>query len=388
MAVINLDRNASYGLLPEVKEKLSSLFGELLNPSSIHIGGQKSRALLDNARESIARLLSLKTSDQVIFNSGATEANNTAVFSNFSNCSPSNLAGISAVTSAYEHPSIIEPIRKLETIGHKVAFVKRAQSSGLSANDFTPFLSHETQLVSLMLANNETGEIFPVKEIFSKARELAPIALLHSDAVQALGKMTLSFAETGADALSISGHKIGALSGIGALIVKADVALNPLLLGGSQELRHRAGTENLLGAVSFGLAAEHLSKTLEERINKLKINAQIIRQVLKDKLPQLAFISDSFSTIPNTISARIPGVRGDDLVVGADLEGVLISSGAACSSGKQLPSHVILALGYSEIEASEVIRVSVGAENTQQELELAANKIANVAIRLSKKDEQ
>lgn len=382
---VNLDRNASYGLIPEVEEGLRQAFGTALNPSSIHAGGRAARRLIEDARDSLGELLRLSGGERVIFTSGATEANNSIIFSALESTRPfSGAGGAEFVCSAYEHPCVLEPIKSIERSGRSAAYILRADEE-ISAEDFLPAVGGKTRLVSLMRVNNETGEIFPTKEIFTVLRARASDAIFHSDAVQALGKTDFSFADLGADAATFSGHKIGALAGAGALVLRSGIEFSPRFSGGSQEGKERAGTENVLGIASLGMAARALSGSISKRIAALNERRDLVVEVIRRHYPEAMILNENLTTVPNTISVRFPGVRGDDLVVAADLEGVLISSGAACSSGKQSPSHVLLAMNLAPDEAREAVRISLGAEDTKESLSQAAAAIAGAAKRLNER---
>ena len=245
---VNLDINASYGLLPEVAEQLARS-SSWLNPSSIHRGGQLARALVEEAREAVAALIGAGSGTRVVFCSGATEANNTVVTAlHWLGGGPWE-----AVISAVEHPSVRAPALRLQAAGGvQVREVAPDAGGAFSAARFTAALMPAARLAAVMLANNETGQVLPVAEIASSIKRAQPRCIVHCDAVQALGKMPVDFAALGVDSLSLSAHKIGGLSGVGALVITEELELQPLLCGGPQEQRLRAGTENVLGIYSSG----------------------------------------------------------------------------------------------------------------------------------------
>jgi len=233
-----------------------------------------------------------------------------------------------------------------------------------------------------MYANNETGEIFPINEIVELVKEMAPSAIVHTDAAQAIGKKLLSLDNLKVDCLTISGHKFGALPGIGALVYRKGIRFNPILNGGPQEKRLRAGTENILGIISLRLACEDLIINQQERRSKMIENSQYLVDKLQNKLSGLSLFKGNLPRLPNTLSLRIDGVLAEDLVLAADLRGILISTGAACSSGKQLPSHVLLAHGYSISEAKQVIRLSLRGVETIEELNFASDVLVDIIQRM------
>jgi cysteine desulfurase len=233
-----------------------------------------------------------------------------------------------------------------------------------------------------MYANNETGQIFALEEIAAQARALNPEILIHSDAVQAIGKTAFNFSSLGLDMITVSGHKLGALSGVGALVLKNGFEFEPQILGGPQEQYLRAGTENVLGIVSLGEAAKHIRKNLKQRIACLGELKKEALEIIGRDLPQAVVHCRGISSLPNTLSLRIPGILADDLVVAMDLEGVLISSGAACASGKPEPSHVLVAYGLSPAEARETIRLSFTAELSLEDLRLGLKTLVHCVKRM------
>ena len=383
---INLDANASSSLLPEVSASLSEYLSGPLNPSSVHRLGQRARGLVEDARAEVRLLLELSSHDRVVFTSGATEANNAAILSPFllkgavSQCAQS---GASLVTSSVEHQSVLAPAALVEEWGASVARIPVSSQGELDEAALLTALGPDTKLVSLMLANNETGHIFSLQNLTQAIRERAPHALLHSDGVQLVGKAPVSFPELGVDLLTISGHKLGALGGVGALIVRDGTETQAFLRGGSQEGYLRAGTENVLGVISLGIAAKVIRSTLRARTDRMKAAATLLRERLTRELPQLKWNTPLEGALPNTLSITIPGVPADDLVVALDLEGVCISSGAACSSGKPLPSHVLKAMGRNAEEARSTVRLSVEADYAAGQIEFAAGAIVKCIQRSS-----
>lgn len=380
---INFDANASYGLLHEVSQSISQ-YSSILNPSSIHRGGQESRALIEESRSEISQLLNLKRGDRIIFTSGATESNNSAILSKFF----STAANSNVVLSNIEHPSIREVVFRLSDRGVEVREIKPNKNNLFTPESFLEACDENTRVVSVMLANNETGQILPVDSIFTSIKTKFPHILCHSDCVQALGKLEIDFQKIGADVLSISGHKIGALPGVGALVVRNGININPLLVGGPQEVRFRAGTENVLGIITFGIAAKVIRENLEYRIARMKALKDAFKQkILAEFMNGEVIIQfDEIEALPNTISIRIPGIPADDLLVKLDLMGLFVSAGAACASGKPEPSHVLIGMGLSVTEAKETIRVSLRSETSYETLckgiEILINAI-NVARSVS-----
>jgi cysteine desulfurase len=313
--------------------------------------------MIEDTRDILRLVLGAGPRDPVIWTSGATEANNLAL---------KGFAGLSIrnaiLTSPFEHPSVTEVVKD---IVHLRGFEERyfnvdnhqISPSGIAQQ------AESVGLVSLMLANNETGVIYPVPEIVREIRRISPTAFIHVDAVQAVGRIPILMHEWGVDAITVSGHKIGALPGVGALVIRAGYLLNPEILGGSQESGMRAGTQPVPAILSLKIALKSIDKAggRGARANRMNLNRNAFLaglEIEKDDSLELN-VPKGVSTLPNTASIRVKGVSADDLVVAADLAGVLISSGAACSSGTQRPSPVLLAAGLSERMARESIRVSV-----------------------------
>ncbi|MCB0310497.1 MAG: cysteine desulfurase [Bdellovibrionales bacterium] len=375
--LLNLDSNASYGLLPAVRETLSCLeFGS--NPNSVHSLGQKARALVEDSRIRVRQLLNCHSQDRIIFTSGATEANQTALFSPFwQDC----FVDGQLVVLSVEHPSILGPAERLAEMGIEVVVIpygdQRSILEALRKN-----INEKTRLVSLIFANNETGEILPIADWSKALKSIKPDLLIHSDAAQALGKVAFCFDSLGVDYLTVSGHKIGGLPGVGALAVRHGAPFSPLIVGGPQELHSRAGTENVGGIVSFGVAAsewQHHGKAFRARMKELK---QVIWESISVNYPaaSLNFVADD--SLPNTLNIFFPGVKADDLVVALDLAQICVSSGAACASGKPDPSHVLLAMGYDTERARSSLRISVSAQQSHAEIAIAARRIVDIAKNL------
>jgi cysteine desulfurase len=384
MRRINLDVNASYGLLPQVEEELRGFLSHL-NPSSLHMGGQAARAAVEDARIAVAELIDLPRSkaSKVIFTSGATEANNTAIAAAFNKLFEQPLtaeqrSGYGFLLSAYEHACVLEPAARLQRSGFSVhkAFAQNP-TRGIAPSDYLNLVEgFKPVLVSQMLVNNETGQLFDTASIFAELRRCFPNIICHSDVVQALGKLEFRAAEFGADLLSISGHKIGALTGVGALVVNSDLEIDPLIYGGPQERRHRAGTENVLGIVSMGIAAKLLKQQLRGRIHRLQKLTEMFMLSLKQRIPEMVINNENLTRVPGVLNVRFPDVLAQDLLVALDLQGVLVSAGSACASGKPLPSHVLLALGLDELQARQSLRLSFAADISETELMRAADIIS------------
>ncbi len=340
-----LDWNATAPLRPAAAAAMAEALALGGNPSSVHRRGRAARQLVERSREAVATLVGARA-DDVVFASGGTEANHLALLGS---------GRERVLVSAVEHSSVLQAVPGAERIP--------VDENGIvDAPMLAAMLKHDARpaLVSVMLANNETGMIQPVRDIAKIAHEHG--ALFHCDAVQAAGKIPISLAETGADLLTLSAHKIGGPAGIGALIVAGSVELTPLLRGGGQERTRRAGTENLAGITGFGAAATACDITDYGHVREL-------RDKLETALsPDALVIGAAASRLPNTASIAMPGVSAETQIIALDLDGVMVSAGAACSSGKVGPSHVLAAMGVAPEIADATIRVSLGWSTTEADI--------------------
>jgi cysteine desulfurase len=344
-----LDWNATAPLRPEAVAAMSEALRRWGNPSSVHRRGRAARQIIERAREAVAGLLGDVDPSGVIFVSGGTEANHLALLG----------AGRERVlVSAVEHDSVRHAVPAAEIIPvGPDGIVALDELDRLLGADLRP------ALVSVMYANNETGVIQPIAEIASIAHRHG--ALLHCDAVQAVGKVTPEVGAIGADLVTVSAHKIGGPPGVGALIVTGGVDLTPLLRGGGQEHRRRAGTENLPGIAGFAAAAAAADIAAYERVAALRdgLEAEIAAIA-----PDAVVLGATANRLPNTSAIAMPGVAAETQVVALDLDGVMVSAGAACSSGKVGPSHVLAAMRVAPEIAASTIRVSLGWSSTEAEI--------------------
>jgi cysteine desulfurase len=369
---IYLDNNATTPLHPAVLEaaerSLRDVFG---NASSIHKEGQAARRGIEDARDAVAKLIAAEARD-VIFTSGGTESNNAAIFGAAGQDGRHHI-----VTTAIEHPSVLEPVAELERRGHPVTIVPSSRNGVVDADSVIAALRPETRLVTMMLANNETGVIQPVAEVARVCRERS--IHFHCDAVQGGGKIDVDVADLGVDTLSLSAHKMHAPKGIGALYVRRGLALDRLILGGAQERRRRAGTENVPLAVAFGVAAE---------IARERADIGALRDALESELRATGFpivINGAGAPrIPNTSSVTFIGADGEGIVIGLDLRGVAVSTGAACSSGRVEPSHVLLAMGLTPDQARSTIRFSLSRFTTPDEIRETVALLREIVPRCSR----
>lgn len=355
--MIYFDHNATTPLDERVLEAmlpfLSSFYG---NPSSLYRIGRISRSALESAREQVAALVGAMPG-QVVFTSGGTEANNLA-FQAVTN-------GSRIIISRIEHPSITEPALRLQRRGHPLEWLGVDENGLVDSACFEQIGSKRSGFASIMLANNETGVIQDVSRWAERLREQN--VLVHTDAVQAAGKIPVAFDTLNVQFMSISGHKINGPKGCGALIFEKDRAIDPMLLGGGQEKGLRAGTENVAALVGFGKAAELALAEIDQRRGKwLRLRRQL-EQGLRE-LSGVVVFSQAVDRLPNTVQFGIDGVDGEMLQMQLDKKAIAVSSGSACASGGGEPSSVLTALGVAPELAKSAIRVSLGQANTEAEV--------------------
>jgi cysteine desulfurase len=372
---LDLDANATYACDEELQGVIAASLRSLGNPSALHRGGQRARAVVEEARAVVRSLVGAGPHDQVIFTSGATEGNNTVI------ASAAATAGV-LVSSQIEHPCVLGPLRELQKRGRELRLVAPSRDGEVLVSAVEGALSPDVSLVSIMAANNETGVRNDIRAMVRHARSIAPLAHIHTDAAQCIGKGAVSFTNLGVDSLTVSGHKFGGLAGAGALVVREGVVLRPFLHGGGQESKLRGGTENVLGIVSLAAAAARVMKTQEERVLRMRELRDRFEYELSQRIERCEFNGSNVDRLPNTSSVFFEGVRADDLVVALDLEGILVSAGAACSSGKPEPSHVLLAMGQPESRVRSTIRVSFRADQTDADLDRALDGISRAVKRM------
>ena len=357
------DHNATTPIAERVLEAHTRALREVFgNPSSIHQDGQHARALLEDAREQVARRIGAEAKS-IVFCSGGTEADNTAIFGAIRGREKAHV-----ITTAIEHPAVLQACGQLDA-----TYVRVGAAGVVDPDEIRRALRPDTALISVMHANNEIGTIQPVAEIAAVAREAG--VPIHSDGVQAVGRIDVDVRRLGITFYAISGHKLYAPKGIGALYVEQGSELQPLLFGGRHENGRRAGTENVPGAVALGAAA-----TLASRPSSA-LRDRFEQQVL-DRIPHVRVNGMGSPRIPNTSSLMIEGVEGEATVIALDLMGFAVSSGAACSSGAVEPSHVLTAIGLSRRQAKSCIRVSLGTSNTEEDVDALVDALVSVTARL------
>jgi cysteine desulfurase len=374
MRRVYLDNNATTPLLPEVFEAMRPFYlEEFGNASSIHRYGQHARAAVEKARASVAALLNARPAE-IVFTSGGTEADNLGVFGLVR-------AGDHVISSTIEHHAVLNSCKRLEQVGCEVTYVSVGASGEVDPEDVRNALRPNTRLISIMMANNETGVLQPVEEIGKIAQEAD--VFFHTDAVQAAGKTPIDVAKVACDALSISGHKLHAPQGTGALFLKKGTLIQPLLYGGSHERQRRAGTENLPGIVGLGKAAEIARHWLAgSGPAQMAAMRDHLQNSVLDAVEAAGVNGLGAERVPNTTNLWFDFIEGEALVIALDLKGLAVSSGAACSSGAIEPSHVLLAMGLSQQRARSSIRLSLGKQTTQEDVDFAVSVIPETVGRL------
>lgn len=379
---IYLDANATTPVLPEVLAAMQPFWSERFgNPSSAHSGGQRTRAAIERARASVAALLGAAP-QEIVFTSGGTESDNLALFGVLQpfldRHEPAHL-----ITSAIEHHAVLYVAEALERRGVEVTYLKPDRVGLIAPRDLQASLRPHTRLVSIMLANNETGAIQPVGKLARLAK--AHGALVHTDAVQAAGKLPIDLAGElkNVDLLTLSGHKIYAPQGTGALFVRKGVQLAPMFHGGPQERQRRAGTENAPGIVGLGAAAELARAWLltggPENIQALRDH---LEAALLQSIPGASINAAAAPRMANTANICFEGVDAERLLIALDVQGVSTSFGAACQSGATEPSHVLLAMGLRPEDARSSLRLSLTRLNTASEIDQVIEIITALVARI------
>src|SRR4051812_17763383 len=371
------DHNATTPIAPEVLETMVSCLGQVYgNASSIHHFGQGAKQRLEGARRQLASLIHANPTE-LIFTSGGTEADNLTILGVVRGAGP---RPAHIVTTAIEHPAVLMTIQQLEREGAAVTRVRVGSSGIVNPDDVRGALRPETALVSIMHANNELGTVQPIAEISRITREAG--VPLHVDGVQALGKILVDVDALGVDLYSMSGHKLYAPKGVGALYVRKGTKLAPIGFGGHHERDRRPGTENIPGIAAFGAAAELAGQNLAAEGERIAGLRDRLENAVLERTPASGVNGSRWHRVPNTSNLYFDGIDGEAMVIALDLRGFAVSTGAACSSGAIAPSHVLTAIGLTSDRARASMRFSLGRSNTTEQVDALTEAIASSVAHL------
>lgn len=375
---IYFDNNATTPIADEVRQIMIDTMDLYGNPSSMHGPGRAAANAISWARSMVAKLLGAQE-DEIIFTAGGSESNNTVLHlvqtDIFSGSGRNRI-----VTSSIEHPSIYETVKVLQKEGVAVTLVGVDRDGLLKMDELEAAMGPDVAIVSVMMANNEIGTIQNIQEIAAVAKQHG--ALMHTDAVQAVGKIPIDVNFLGIDMLSLSGHKIYGPKGIGVLYVKKGVPFSPYILGGHQEDARRAGTYNTTGIIALGKAAELARKELVSEAHKLEALRNRLKEGIISSIPNVKVNGHPEKCLPGTLNVSFPGAEGESILLYLDLEGIAVSTGSACATGSLEPSYVLLETGLGAELAHGSIRFSLGKYNTREEVEYVINKLPPIIKRL------
>ena len=378
--MIYLDNAATTRPYDEVVELISQMNRDFYaNPSSMHSAGYEAEKKLNQAKDMLMGIIGAAVGN-FIFTSGGTESNNQIFFGTLKNAIKRKPH---IITSAIEHPSVLEPVKYLESLGCEVTFVAPNEHGVVTAESVEKEIRENTKIVSIMAVNNETGAINPIADIAKRVKAKNPEIIVHSDCVQAMGNIKISVDKWGVDAISLSAHKICGPKGVGGLFVRDKVRVLPLILGGHQQKNFRSGTENVPGIVGFSKAAQIANETFNEKAKSL----YVLKETVINKLAE----NDGFHInnegslySSHIVSIRVKNVRAEVMLHALESYGICVSAGSACSTNKPAPSHVLLAQGYSKKHIEETIRVSFGATTTIDEVVAFCDILIKEAAQLSR----
>ncbi len=379
---VYMDHNATTPLHPEVKKAMLEAMDMFGNPSSLHWFGRQARGLVEQAREEVASFIGAEP-EEIIFVGSGSEANNTVLYM-FScpseKCTYRDKDKTQIITTNIEHPCVLETSRCLEDRGINVLYLGVDSYGKVSLKQLRDKINPSTGLVSVMMANNEIGTIQDIKAIAEIAHQQG--ALIHTDAVQAVGKIPVDVRELGVDFLTLSGHKIYGPKGIGALYVKKGTPFCPLIHGGHQEQGRRAGTENTLGIIGLGKAIQMRAKEMHKEEKRLLAMKAALKRGIEKNIPDIQFNGHPEDCLASTLDVSFEGAEGEAILLYLDLEGIAVSTGSACASGSLDPSHVLLATGIPAERAHGSIRISMGRENTMRDVEYLLDRLPKVIKRI------
>ena len=381
--IIYFDHGATTQMRPEVLDAMlpymQSSYG---NPSSIYTLAQEARKAVDESRESVARILGARVSE-IMFTSGGTESDNAAIKG--AALAMRNL-GNHIITTQIEHHAVLHTCQQMEQFGFDVTYLPVDKDGGGSASDVLNAIRDETILVSVMMANNEIGTIQPLKDIAKAVKDVAKernkTVLIHTDAVQAVGALEVNVMNLGVDMLSLSAHKFYGPRGVGALYLKRGTPFEPLMMGGGQERQNRSGTENVAGIVGLAKALTLSEREREELQAGLLSKRDRIISSLQEKVENVTINGHIVNRLANNISVSFHGVEGEPVLLGLDFAGICASSGSACSSASLEPSHVLTAIGHSAELAQGTLRITLGRDNTDADVDYLLDVLPNLIKKL------
>ncbi|MCI4444969.1 MAG: IscS subfamily cysteine desulfurase [Candidatus Aminicenantes bacterium] len=374
--MVYLDNNATTPLDPQVIKKMN-WFSEMYfgNPSSLYPIGRQVKEMIAEAREEVALALGAHRSE-IIFTGSGTEADNFAILGVLDAWPDKK----EFITTSIEHPAVLETARYLESKGYTVHYIP-VDSYGLIDLDFLKsVISDSTALVSVMLANNEIGTIQPVEEVVKIAKKYG--VLVHTDAVQAFGKIEVDVGKLGVDLLTVSAHKIYGPKGVGAIYIKKGTPIRPFIHGGEQEFRLRAGTENTIGIIGFGEAVRVMRERWKKDKSRLEKMADRLKSGLEQRLTGIKFNGHPEKRVKSTINFAFPGLEGEAILLALATKEIFVSTGSACSSESEEPSHVLLAIGLKPEIARSAIRMSLGRFNSDEDIEIVLQELPQIVNKL------
>lgn len=373
MKIRYFDNSATTKVRKEVLDKMFPYFMlEYGNPSSLYKLGRTARVAVEEARRNVANLINCDK-NEIYFTSGGTESDNTAL-KGIMNLNKNN--GKHLITTKIEHPAILNTCRTLEENGFKVTYLNVDKEGVINIEELNNSITEETVLISIMFANNEIGSIQPIEEIGKIAKKRGII--FHTDAVQACGNIDIDVKKLNIDMLSLSGHKIGAPKGIGALYVNKNIEFKNLVDGGHQEKDKRAGTENVPGMVGLGEACRLAKNDMKNHINKLKTLRDYYFEKIKENILDVKINGSIEHRLPGNANTSFKGINGGELLMKLDEKGICASAGSACSSGSSMPSHVLTAIGLTSEYLEGTLRVTFGDENTKEDVEYLVESLVEI----------
>ncbi|WP_302504280.1 cysteine desulfurase NifS [Geoalkalibacter halelectricus] len=377
MKQIYMDYNATTPLRPEVLEAMLPFYREHFgNPSSVHWAGRMVSGAVEKAREQVARLINASPAE-IVFTSCGSEGDNLALKGTVEALKDK---GNHIITTAVEHPAVLNTCEFLEKNGCEVTYLPVDAEGMIDLAQLEAAITEKTILISAMWGNNETGTIFPIKEIGAIARKYK--VRFHTDAVQAVGKLPVDVQKAGVDLLVISGHKIGAPKGVGAIYIRRGARMVPLIHGGHQERNRRAGTHNVAGIVGLGLACELAGRHLEENAARLKALRDKLERGIVERIPEVKVNGHPTRRLPNTLNVSFAYIEGESLLLNFDMKGVAASSGSACTSGSLEPSHVMGAMGVDIALAHSSTRFSLGPDSSEEDVDYILEILPPIVARL------